>query len=117
GVDSARLSAQQEVENLLADRDKLEADLELLRGRIDEQREQLRSGLGQLQRLLDDPTVLAPVPPPTLSDVQRPAPLESPNPPEPVPAPAPAPVAADAPQPDGTNGRGPLDMGPPPFPP
>ena len=90
GAESARLRAQREVEQLLADRDRLRNDLEVLTHRIDEQREQLRAGIASLQKLLDD-GVLSTGPPVTLSDVARPAP-------EPAAAPAPPP-AASAPQP------------------
>lgn len=75
GADSARVNAQAEVEHLLASRDKLKVDLDALTRRIDDQRNQLRSGINEMQRLLDDPNALKPLPPVTLSDVERPAPL------------------------------------------
>lgn len=107
GADSARVSAQQEVETLLADRDKLTGDLDLLRRRIDEQREQLRSGITEMQRLLDDPAALKPLPPVTLADVEGPAPLDAFD--------QPVEHAAEAAPGEGANGRAPLEMGPPPF--
>ncbi|HEX6568895.1 MAG TPA: DivIVA domain-containing protein [Acidimicrobiales bacterium] len=104
GADSARVSAQQEVETLLANRDALKGDLDVLTRRIDEQRNQLRSGITEMQRLLDDPTALKPLPPVTLAEVERPAPLE------------PADLAVDAGEPaghEGTNGRAPAELGAP----
>ena len=76
GADSARVSAQHEVETLISNRDKLKSDLDALTRRIDEQRNQLRSGITEMQRLLDDPAALKPLPPVKLADVERPAPLE-----------------------------------------
>ena len=73
GADSARVNAQAEVETLLANRDKLKADLDVLTRRIDDQRNQLRSGINEMQRLLDDPSALKPLPPLSLADVERPA--------------------------------------------
>jgi DivIVA domain-containing protein len=73
GAESARVAAQAEVEGLLADRDKLKADYDLLSRRIDEQRGQLRSGIDQMQRLLDDPAGLKPLGPVTLADIEPPA--------------------------------------------
>jgi|RhiMethySRZTD1v2_1073278.scaffolds.fasta_scaffold59431_5 DivIVA domain-containing protein len=75
GADSARVNAQAEVEALLSSRDKLKVDLDALTRRIDDQRNQLRSGINEMQRLLDDPNALKPLPPVTLSEVERPAPL------------------------------------------
>jgi len=75
GADSARVNAQAEVETLLASRDKLKADLEALTRRLDDQRNQLRSGINEMQRLLDDPTALKPLPPLSLAEVDLPTPL------------------------------------------
>lgn len=99
GAESARLSAQAEVENLLANRDRLRSDLDLLRRRLDEQREQLRTGIDQMQRLLDDPEALKPLPPVHLAEIEHPAPYGMPQ--------APPEAIAPAPQPDhGPNGNG-----------
>lgn len=95
GADSARVSAQHEVEGLLADRDRLKADIDALSARLDEQREQLLAGIAELQRLVDEPS-LRPLPPVELADVEPPAPLGAPAPPLPAPA---APLAA-APSPE-----------------
>jgi DivIVA domain-containing protein len=75
GADSARVNAEAEVETLLSNRDKLKADLDALTRRIDEQRGQLRNGIDEMQRLLDDPNALKPLPPVTLAEVDRPVPL------------------------------------------
>jgi DivIVA domain-containing protein len=75
GADSARVNAQAEVETLLSNRDKLKTDLDALTRRIDEQRGQLRNGIDEMQRLLDDPNALKPLPPVTLAEVERPVPL------------------------------------------
>ena len=75
GADSARVNAQAEVEALLSSRDNLKVDLDVLSRRIDDQRNQLRSGINEMQRLLDDPNALKPLPPVTLSEVDLPAPL------------------------------------------
>jgi DivIVA domain-containing protein len=104
GADSARVSAQHEVETLISNRDKLKSDLDLLTRRIDEQRNQLRSGITEMQRLLDDPSALKPLPPVALADIERPAPLEPPE--------APADRDGDADR-DGSNGRAPIEMGSP----
>ena len=108
GADTARVTAQQEVETLLADRDKLKGDLDLLTSRIDEQRDQLRSGITEMQRLLDDPAALQPVPAVELSDV------ESATPPPLPPLESRVPHASE-PQGDheGTNGRTPVEVGAP----
>jgi DivIVA domain-containing protein len=106
GADDARAKAQREVETLLTNRDKLKSDLDALSRRIEEQRQQVRSGISELQRVLDDPAALKPVGPVKLADVERPIPLEPPAQAEPAPAGAPAP--------QGGNGHDVAD-GPPPF--
>jgi DivIVA domain-containing protein len=108
GADSARVAAQHEVETLISDRDKLKGDLDLLTGRIDEQRDQLRSGITEMQRLLDDPEALKPLPPVTLAEVESARPLDTPPPP-PLESRKPA-GAADR---DAPNGRMPVDVGSP----
>ncbi len=103
GADSARVSAQQEVETLISNRDKLKGDLDLLSRRIDEQRNQLRSGISEMQRLLDDPSALKPLPPVKLADVERPAPLP----------PADAFDSDGDRDQNGANGRAPAEVGSP----
>jgi DivIVA domain-containing protein len=82
GADSARVSAQAEVETLLASRDKLTVDIERLNKRLGEQRIGIQTGITELQRLLDDPGKLKPTALPPLADVGSPTPLG------PVPEPA-----------------------------
>ena len=90
GADSARVNAEAELDTLLSDRDRLKGDLDALSRRIDEQRNQLRTGITEMQRLLDDPGALKPLPALALADVERPMPL----------APVPEPVDEQ------TNGNG-----------
>lgn len=104
GADNARVTAQQEVETLLSNRDKLKSDLDALTRRLDEQRTQLRSGITEMQRLLDDPSALKPLPPVKLADVDRPAPLD---------ASATAPDGGQAADHEGANGRGPAEVAAP----
>jgi DivIVA domain-containing protein len=94
GAEGARAAAQAEVEALIADRDKLKIDFDVLTKRLGEQRSNLRAGIGELQRILDDPHALHPVVPPALADVDRP-------PPEPL---------ADVPD-EGANGHFPAEVG------
>jgi len=75
GAESARAAAEAEVESLLSSRDKLRSDVEVLSKRLADQRANIRSGIGELERLLDDPSVLKPVTMPTLAEVDRPMPL------------------------------------------
>jgi DivIVA domain-containing protein len=84
GADHARVNAQAEVETLLASRDRLKADLDALTRRLDDQRNQLRSGINEMQRILDDPSVLKQLPPLSLAEVDLPAPAAAPAAPEPV---------------------------------
>jgi len=74
GAEGARAAAQAEVEALIADRDKLKIDFDVLTKRLGEQRANLRTGIGELQRILDDPHSLSPVVAPALADVDRPPP-------------------------------------------
>src|SRR5262245_12573261 len=74
GAEGARLAAQAEVETLIVNRDKLKIDFDVLTKRLGEQRSNLRAGIGELQRLLDDPHALKPVTMPALADVDRPPP-------------------------------------------
>jgi DivIVA domain-containing protein len=75
GADSARVTAQAEVETLLANRDKLKVDIERLNNRLGEQRIGIQTGITELQRLLDDSGKLKPTGLPTLADVRAPTPL------------------------------------------
>jgi cell division initiation protein len=75
GADSARVTAQAEVETLLANRDKLKVDIERLNNRLGEQRIGIQTGITELQRLLDDSGKLKPTTLPPLADVQAPTPL------------------------------------------
>jgi DivIVA domain-containing protein len=78
GAEGARMAAQAEVESLITNRDALKADVETLTKRLGEQRNNIRAGVNELQRLLDDPTALKPVSTPTLADVERPIPMDPP---------------------------------------
>jgi DivIVA domain-containing protein len=73
GAESARVAAEAEVESLLATRDQLARDHEVLHKRLGDQRANIRSGINELQRLLDDPSALRQVPAPTLAEVDAPA--------------------------------------------
>ncbi|HEX5366013.1 MAG TPA: DivIVA domain-containing protein, partial [Acidimicrobiales bacterium] len=75
GAEAARVNVHAEIDSLLVARDRLKVDLESLGRRIDDQRAQLRAGLEEMQRLLDDPHALKPLPPVALSEVARPGPL------------------------------------------
>jgi DivIVA domain-containing protein len=78
GAEGARMAAQAEVETLISNRDALKGDVETLTKRLGEQRNNIRAGVNELQRLLDDPTALKPVPTPQLADIERPAPFDAP---------------------------------------
>lgn len=110
GADSARASAEQEVETLLSNREKLKGDLDALTHRIDEQRTQLRSGITEMQRLLDDPSALKPLPPVALSDVEAPEPRPQGLPPLESRVPQATDPKADH---EGANGRAPVEVGAP----
>jgi DivIVA domain-containing protein len=99
GAESARVSAEAEVEMLLSDREKLRSDIEVLTKKLGEQRGNIRSGVNELQRLLDDPNALKPIATPALADVERPIALD------PV-----APPAGEA-EGEGANGRTPAEVG------
>jgi DivIVA domain-containing protein len=86
GAEGARLAAQAEVESLITSRDVLKIDVETLSRRLGEQRNNIQAGVNELQRLLDDPTALKPVPIPQLADVERPIPMDAPAPAPDTPA-------------------------------
>jgi cell division initiation protein len=58
GTEGARLAAEAEVEQLLEARDALQADIDALDDVMRQQRERIRSGIVELERVLDDPTLL-----------------------------------------------------------
>ena len=110
----AHRDARAELEELSASRDVLMADIETLEQHVDEQRERIRDGLDELQKVLDDPSSLRTEPAPKVSNVKpppRPEPLPlsgngSMAPPAPVgPAPAPAPASSS---PNGGYGNSPF---------
>lgn len=91
GTEGARLAAEAEVESLLEARDSLQLDIESLNEALRQQRDRIRGGISELERVLDDPSLLQPAGGPALSDVVGPnetgrhARVEIPDPP---PAPA-----------------------------
>ncbi|HZM31663.1 MAG TPA: DivIVA domain-containing protein [Acidimicrobiales bacterium] len=99
GAESARIAAEAEVDTLLSSREKLRADIEVLTKKLGEQRSNIRAGVNELQRLLDDPNALKPISTPPLAEVDRPIALD------PVP---PADAEADA---EGSNGHAPAEVG------
>jgi DivIVA domain-containing protein len=122
GTEGARLAAEAEVEHLIDTRDALRGDLDALSQQIDKQRDQIRAGISELERVLDSPS-LEPVGVPQLTEIEWPerpglAPLPEPSmasapPPSPSRPALPArnvPAAAAEPEPG--NGRGP-DVGSP----
>lgn len=70
--EEARARVLAELQELEAARDQLQGDVELLDRHLDEQRNRLRDSLRDLQRIVDDPTALGEVPPPSLSEVSVP---------------------------------------------
>jgi DivIVA domain-containing protein len=71
GTEGARLAAEAEVEHLIDTRDALRGDLDALSQQIDKQRDQIRVGIAELERVLDSPS-LEPVGVPPLTEIQRP---------------------------------------------
>ncbi|HEX2562988.1 MAG TPA: DivIVA domain-containing protein [Acidimicrobiales bacterium] len=71
GADHARLSAEAEIDELLAEREALKSDIDALRSHIDDQRDHIRAGIDELRRVLDDPHTFSPLPAPPLADVER----------------------------------------------
>jgi DivIVA domain-containing protein len=81
GTEGARQAAEAELQQLLETRDALKRDVDALSQRTEDQRERLRAGLAELQRVLDDPNTLQPLPPLQLTEVEAPAtPSRSPLP-------------------------------------
>lgn len=58
GTEGARLAAEAEVEQLLEARDALQADIDALDDVMRQQRDRIRGGIVELERVLDDPTLL-----------------------------------------------------------
>jgi len=102
----ARDRIRTEITQLEGVRESLRTDVGLLERHVEEQRNQLRSTLGELQRLLDDPSGFRLAPSPALLDPEVPEPDATPlvdgaapeAAPAPAPeAPAPAPIVAEPP--------------------
>lgn len=96
-ADETRQRLVKEIIALEETRDSLRADHGILERHLDEQRLRLRSSVGELQRLLDDPGRLRAANPPELSGATRPEfsdDVVATSEPEAVPAPAPAPASA-----------------------
>jgi cell division septum initiation protein DivIVA len=72
GTEGARAAAEAEIESLLDTRDSLKRDIEALGDRMRDQRERIRSGINELERVLEDPTLLEPAPPIALTQVEAP---------------------------------------------
>ncbi|MEY2421664.1 MAG: cell division initiation protein [Acidimicrobiaceae bacterium] len=77
-ADETRQRLVKEIIALEETRDSLRADQGILERHLDEQRLRLRSSIGELQRLLDDPGRLRAVTPPELSGATRPELLDEP---------------------------------------
>ena len=60
GTEGARLAAEAEVEQLLEARDALQGDIESLNEALRRQRDRIRGGISELERVLDDPSLLHP---------------------------------------------------------
>jgi DivIVA domain-containing protein len=71
GTEGARLAAEAEVEHLIDTRDSLRGDLDALSEQIEKQRDQIRAGIAELERVLDSPS-LEPVGVPPLTEVELP---------------------------------------------
>ncbi|MEY2451209.1 MAG: cell division initiation protein [Acidimicrobiaceae bacterium] len=71
-ADETRQRLVKEIIALEETRDSLRADQGILERHLDEQRLRLRSSIGELQRLLDDPARLRPITSPELSGATRP---------------------------------------------
>lgn len=76
--DETRQRLVKEIIGLEETRDALRADQGILERHLDEQRLRLRSSIGELQRLLDDPGRLRPVSPPELSGATGPELIDEP---------------------------------------
>jgi DivIVA domain-containing protein len=69
GADEARERALAEVAELNSAREVLQRDVDLLSAHFEAQRERLQTSIEALQRLLDEPTALADIPAPEVSDI------------------------------------------------
>jgi DivIVA domain-containing protein len=67
----AMRDAQAEVDHLLEAREALLHDVDMLERHVDEQRNRVRGGVDELQRLLDDPNAFRASPAPQVTDVSR----------------------------------------------
>jgi DivIVA domain-containing protein len=72
GTEGARLAAEAEVEQLLEARDALQHDVDALNEALRRQRDQIKGGITELQRVLDDPSLLHPSDGVALADVVGP---------------------------------------------
>lgn len=127
----AKERVRAEIDELEGIRESLRTDIGLLERHVEEQRSQLRSTVGELQRLLEDPKGFRLAPTPAVSEVR--VPEDEPEPPtststeaaasrspESTPAavpasndPAPEPVEDDDPVADGSLDFGEVDHAPP----
>lgn len=101
GAEGARRDAEAEIDDLVASRDGLRADIEALGDRLEEQRSHIRAGIAELQRVVDDPEALKPMPVPSSTDAMGAAPGTEERPPQPAPvgeAPPPGPPLPPLPQ-------------------
>jgi DivIVA domain-containing protein len=105
GTEGARAEAEAEIEHLIDTRDALNRDIEALGQRMSDQRERIRSGIAELERVLDDPSLLQSVPPVPLTEVERPSRLPRPQAPGAMPAPT-LPMRNAPSDPDPVNGQG-----------
>ncbi|HLM63969.1 MAG TPA: DivIVA domain-containing protein [Acidimicrobiales bacterium] len=105
GTEGARAQAEAEIEQLLDAREALNRDIEALGQRMSDQRERVRSGIAELERVLDDPSLLQSVPAVPLTEVERPNRLARPEPPGSVPGPV-LPTRQAPGEPEPVNGQG-----------
>jgi cell division initiation protein len=81
GTEDARRAAEAEIEHLLEARDALNGDIDALNHHIEQQRDQVRAGIAELERALDEPSGLRSMAAPALTDVERPIPAPPSAPP------------------------------------
>jgi DivIVA domain-containing protein len=72
GTEGARQAAEAEIEHLIDTRDALKGDLDALGQQIERQRDQVRAGIAELERVLDDPSAFQAVGPPPMTEIERP---------------------------------------------